>query len=87
MCLGIPGRIVAIPDAQQAMATVEVAGIYRPVNIACILSPKQHPESCIGQWVLVHVGFAMSCIDPQEAAHTLEILRQLGELPPAERPS
>ena len=61
MCLGIPGRIVKIDDVRKKIATVEVGGIKRQVNIACI----------DGDWVLVHVGFAMSRIDERDAALTL----------------
>jgi len=79
MCLAIPGRIVAIDDAVHKLATVDVSGIRRQINVACILD-AQHPlESCVGTWVLVHVGFAMSRIDEAEAAATLEIFRELGE--------
>ena len=80
MCLGIPGRVVEIGDAEKKLAMVEVGGIRRQVNLACIVD-EQHPvESCLGDWVLVHVGFAMSRIDEQQAAETLEILNQLGEV-------
>ncbi|HUZ91028.1 MAG TPA: HypC/HybG/HupF family hydrogenase formation chaperone [Methylocella sp.] len=78
MCLGIPGRIVAISDAQRKLATVDVSGVKREVNIACIIGERAI-EACIGDWVLVHVGFAMSVIDEQQAAETLRILIELGE--------
>jgi hydrogenase expression/formation protein HypC len=78
MCLGIPGRIVAISDAQRKLATVDVSGIKREVNIACIIGERAI-EACIGDWVLLHVGFAMSVIDEQQAAETLRILTELGE--------
>jgi hydrogenase expression/formation protein HypC len=78
MCLGIPGRIVAISDAQRKLATVDVSGVKREVNIACIIGERAI-EACIGDWVLVHVGFAMSVIDEQQAAETLRILTELGE--------
>jgi hydrogenase expression/formation protein HypC len=79
MCLGIPGRIVQIDDAARKLATVDVSGIRRQVNIACIVD-EQHPVAdCVGQWVLIHVGFAMSRIDEAEAAETLKILTELGE--------
>ncbi|MGO9233395.1 MAG: HypC/HybG/HupF family hydrogenase formation chaperone [Methylocella sp.] len=78
MCLGIPGRIVAISDTQRKLATVDVCGVKREVNIACIISERAI-EACIGDWVLVHVGFAMSIIDEQQAAETLRILTELGE--------
>ncbi len=78
MCLGIPGRIVAISDPQRKLATVDVSGVKREVNIACIIGERSI-EACIGDWVLVHVGFAMSIIDEQQAAETLRILTELGE--------
>jgi hydrogenase expression/formation protein HypC len=80
MCLGIPGRIVRIDDATRKLATVEVAGVRRQVNIACIVGPDHPPEACVGDWVLIHVGFAMSRIDEHEAAETLRILEELGEV-------
>jgi hydrogenase expression/formation protein HypC len=79
MCLGIPGQIVAIDDAEKKLATVSVAGIRRQVNIACIVDPEHPVDHCIGDWVLVHVGFAMARIDEAEAAETLRILTELGE--------
>lgn len=80
MCLGIPGRIVEISDADNKLAMVEVAGVRRQVNLACIVDEEHPVESCVGDWVLVHVGFAMGRIDEKQAAETLEILAQLGEL-------
>jgi hydrogenase expression/formation protein HypC len=79
MCLGIPGRIVKIDDAARKLATVDVGGVRRQVNIACIVGETHPVEACVGDWVLVHVGFAMSRIDEQQAAETLKILTELGE--------
>ena len=79
MCLGIPARIVRIDDAERRLATVEVGGVRRQVNIICIVDDVHPPESCVGEWVLLHVGFAMSRIDEAEAAETLRILTELGE--------
>ena len=79
MCLGIPGRIVAVTDASSRLATVDVLGVRREVNIACVVAADQDLAECIGAWVLVHVGFAMSRIDEREAQVTLELLRELGE--------
>ncbi|ERF81988.1 HypC/HybG/HupF family hydrogenase formation chaperone [Bradyrhizobium viridifuturi] len=79
MCLGIPGRIVKIDDATRKLATVDVGGVKRQVNIACIVSDEHPVDACVGDWVLVHVGFAMSRINEQEAALTLQILTELGE--------
>ncbi len=80
MCLGIPGQIIDIIDPNQQLATVNVAGVKRPVNIACIIDEAHPPEACINDWVLVHVGFAMSRIDPDEAQKTLALLNELGEV-------
>jgi len=79
MCLGIPGRIVSIDDAARKLATVDVSGVKRQINIACIVDDAHPVESCVGQWVLIHVGFAMARIDDHEAQETLRILRELGE--------
>jgi len=79
MCLAIPGRIIAIDDVAKKLATVDVSGIRRQINIACIVDAAHSVESCVGDWVLVHVGFAMSRIDEAEARLTLQILHELGE--------
>jgi hydrogenase expression/formation protein HypC len=79
MCLGIPGRIVKIEDEVRKLATVDVSGVKRQVNIACIVDDARPVGACVGEWVLVHVGFAMSRINAQEAAETLQILTELGE--------
>jgi hydrogenase expression/formation protein HypC len=79
MCLGIPGQIIELTREEEKLAIVEVAGVRRTVNISCIVDEQHPPASCVGEWVLVHVGFAMSRIDPEEAQRTLELLTQLGE--------
>lgn len=80
MCLGIPGQIVEITDAEKMLAKVDVAGVKRQVNIACIIDEEHSIKSCVGDWVLVHVGFAMSRIDEVEARKTIELLNELGDL-------
>jgi hydrogenase expression/formation protein HypC len=80
MCLGIPGCIVRIDDADTMVATVDVCGVRRLINISCIVDDSHPVDSCVGDWVLVHVGFAMSRIDAAEAAETLKILTELGEM-------
>lgn len=79
MCLGIPGRIIRIDDAAAKLATADVSGVRRQINIACIVDEAHDAESCVGTWVLIHVGFAMSRISEAEAAATLAILTELGE--------
>ncbi|MER7542362.1 HypC/HybG/HupF family hydrogenase formation chaperone [Spirillospora sp. NPDC127506] len=74
MCLGIPGEIVELPAGRGDLAKVEVAGVRRAVNIGLLGRDALAP----GDWVLVHVGFAMSKIDEAEAAATLELLRGFG---------
>jgi hydrogenase expression/formation protein HypC len=80
MCLGIPGQITAIVDAANLIATVDVGGVKREVNIACIVDDAHSVEQCVGDWVLVHVGFAMSRLDEEEAARTLALLEELGDM-------
>jgi len=79
MCLGIPGQIVRIDDPARMLATVDVGGVRRQVNVTCIVDESQPIGDCLGEWVLVHVGFAMSRIDERQAAETLQILTELGE--------
>ncbi len=79
MCLGIPGQIIEVTDTEKKLAIADVSGVKRPVNIACIVN-EQHPiTECVGDWVLIHVGFAMSRIDEDEAKKTLALLMELGE--------
>ena len=78
MCLGIPGQIVEISDASKKLAMVDVSGVRREVNVACITG-EAPLEDLIGAWALIHVGFAMSRINEEEAAKTLEVLKMLGE--------
>jgi hydrogenase expression/formation protein HypC len=79
MCLGIPGRVVEITDVANKLAMVDVCGVRRQINLACVVSEHHSVASCVGDWVLVHVGFAMSRINEKEAQLTLELLRELGE--------
>lgn len=79
MCLGIPGQIVEIVDTEKKLAKVNVSGVKREINIACIVDENHSIAACMGDWVLVHVGFAMSRIDADEAEKTLALLTELGE--------
>jgi hydrogenase expression/formation protein HypC len=74
MCLAIPGKIVEIVDDANRIVKVEVGGVRRNVNVG-LLDPR---EAEIGAYVLIHVGFAMSRIDENEAEETLRLLRELG---------
>lgn len=79
MCLGIPAKVIEISDAENKLAWVDVAGVRRQASLACIVDEAHTLESCLGDWVLLHVGFAMSRIDEAEAAKTLALLSELGE--------
>ncbi|MYM53678.1 HypC/HybG/HupF family hydrogenase formation chaperone [Thalassovita mangrovi] len=77
MCLGIPGQIVALTDPERMLALAEISGVRREVNVAPVASGPL--EDLVGKWILIHVGFAMALIDEDEAAATLQALRELGE--------
>jgi len=72
MCLAIPGRVVEIVDEAGGVAKVEVGGVRRNVNIALLDAVR------VGDYVLIHVGFALSRVDEHEAAETLRLLEELG---------
>ncbi len=75
MCLGIPGQIVDIVDDTNSIAKVDVSGVRRNVSVALV-----RPEGIApGDWVLIHVGFAMSKIDETEARETMDALQLLGQ--------
>ena len=69
MCLAIPARLVEV--AEPGLATAEVSGVRREVSTALV------PEAQVGDWVLVHVGFALHTIDEGEAARTLALLEEI----------
>jgi len=75
MCLAIPGKIVEIVDAENQIAKVEVGGVKRNINIGMLPANETH----VGDYVLIHVGFAMSKVDEREAEETLRLLKELGE--------
>lgn len=79
MCLGIPGRIVSIADRERKLGIVDVCGVRREVNLACVIDDAHPLADCVGDWVLLHVGFAMSRINEEEARMTLAVLEELGE--------
>ncbi len=75
MCLGIPGQVVEFVDEVNHIAKVDVSGVKRNVNVAMVY----HEGIAPGDWVLIHVGFAMSKIDEHEAQETLRLLRGMDE--------
>ena len=74
MCLGIPGRVAEFDATNPHLATVEVTGVRRRVNVGLL----EDEPLAVGDWVLIHVGFAMSRIDEEEAQRALEGLRLMG---------
>jgi hydrogenase expression/formation protein HypC len=74
MCLGIPGRVVEFVESSRQLARVEVSGVKRTINVG-LVEPEGLAE---GDWVLIHVGFALSKIDEAEAKRTTEFLLTLG---------
>jgi hydrogenase expression/formation protein HypC len=80
MCLGIPGQVIGVTNADKKLALVEVSGVRREVSLECVVDEFYPLHMCVGNWVLVHVGFAMSLINEEEAASTLKILKEIGEL-------
>ncbi len=75
MCLAIPGKVTSTYEqAGMRMAKVQFGGVIREVCLEYV------PDTQVGQYVLVHVGFAISCIDEEEAQRTYEALAELGEL-------
>lgn len=78
MCLGIPGKIVAVGEDIHQLAQVDVCGVKRDINIGLIC--EGDTAELLGQWVLVHVGFAMSIINEEEAQSTLDALMSMSQL-------
>ena len=77
MCLAVPGQIVRFIDEPNRLATVDVVGVRRAINVALLDGADGGVEP--GDWVLVHVGFALSKVDEAEAHRTLELLQGMGE--------
>jgi hydrogenase expression/formation protein HypC len=75
MCLGIPGEVVELVEDQPDLAKVDVSGVRRMINIGLLADDPPQP----GEWVLIHVGFALSKIDEDEAAAALEFLQGIGQ--------
>lgn len=77
MCLGVPGQIVEPVDMATELAVVEVSGVRRKINLGLLLGPDDTVE--VGDWVLIHVGFALNKIDEREARATLDFLEGMGK--------
>lgn len=82
MCLAVPGKILSIDgdDPLLRAGKVDFAGIQKRVNLSYV------PEARVGDYVLVHVGFAISTVDEEEARQVLSYLQQMGDLSEIEEP-
>lgn len=76
MCLAIPGQVIEVVDAETRLARVDVAGVRRNVNVGLLDGDGAGAQA--GDWVLVHVGFAISRVDEDEALATLRLLEGMG---------
>jgi hydrogenase expression/formation protein HypC len=76
MCLAIPGQVVQMVDEENRLARVDVAGVQRNVNVGLLDEEGEGAEP--GDWVLIHVGFAISKVDEDEARATLDLLEGMG---------
>ncbi|MFI5953071.1 HypC/HybG/HupF family hydrogenase formation chaperone [Cryptosporangium sp. NPDC051539] len=74
MCLGIPGRVTELTDPAEHLAKVEVSGVRRIISVRLLAGQGLE----VGDWVLVHVGFAMAKIDEREAQLTLDAAKKMG---------
>jgi hydrogenase expression/formation protein HypC len=72
VCLAIPGQILEVVDEVNRLARVDVAGVRRTVNIGLL------DDAGVGDWVLIHVGFAISQVDEEEARATRDLLERMG---------
>ncbi len=75
MCLALPAKIVAFPENESGIAVADVLSVERRVNIDLL----RHETLAVGDWVLLHVGFAMSKVSEADAREQLELLAMLGE--------
>ncbi len=73
MCLAVPAKVVEIVDEENQIAKVDIGGVRRNISVALLEDVR------VGDWVLVHVGFAIQKVDEEEAMQTLTLLRQLGQ--------
>jgi hydrogenase expression/formation protein HypC len=76
MCLAIPGQVVELVDDANQIATVDVVGVRRNINVSLLADDDGGAQ--VGDWVLIHVGFALSKVDEEEAHATLALLAQMG---------
>ncbi|HEX3832531.1 MAG TPA: HypC/HybG/HupF family hydrogenase formation chaperone [Solirubrobacteraceae bacterium] len=76
MCLAIPGQVIEVVDEINQIAKVDVVGVRRNINVSLLATDGDHVRP--GDWVLIHVGFALSKVDEEEAHATLSLLQRMG---------
>jgi hydrogenase expression/formation protein HypC len=76
MCLAIPGQVIGMVDEINQIAKVDVVGVRRNINVGLLVTDGDHVRA--GDWVLIHVGFALSKVDEEEAYATLALLQRMG---------
>jgi hydrogenase expression/formation protein HypC len=76
MCLGIPAKIIEIVDHENGIAKAEIGGVRRNVSIQLLADDQNPPQ--VGDWILIHVGFALCKLDEREAEATLRMLEEMG---------
>jgi len=74
MCLGIAGQVVSIDATHPDLVSVDVQGVRRDINVALLSEPV-----AAGDWILIHLGFALQTMTPEEAVDSLDVLRDLGQ--------
>lgn len=75
MCLGVPAKIISVGKDGHHLASADISGVTVNINISLVCEGE--PEALLDRWVLVHVGFAMSLLDEQEALETLDALKRM----------
>lgn len=80
MCLGVPGRIIALDEEEPGLALVDSGGVRRRVDVSCVL-PAEGAQALLGRWVVVHVGFALALISEEEALASLALIARMLEPP------
>lgn len=75
MCIGVPAKIIEVGEDCHHFASAEVSGVTVKINISLVCEGS--PQELVGRWVLLHVGFAMSLLDEQEALNTLDALKAM----------
>jgi hydrogenase expression/formation protein HypC len=76
MCLAVPGQVIEFVDEANRLAKVDVAGVRRTINVGLLDADGDSAKP--GDWVLIHVGFALSKVDEEEAHATLQLLEHMG---------